>query len=378
MINRATDIMSKFLIDELLRLARIDRDWCEWQSLEPDNHHGKYRAKPKHKTWLSELWISGADAFANWAQSTWLIDGPKIFRPTVEQCAALEQIAVNLELHEYAQPYPALLVDLPEGRYQQFTSVLVHRSPHLLTCLTMSKDNKHDITTTVAVDGRPIEVSLQTFDADAFADTMVENGIEYDKITGSARVLKEDKRLANVVGGDAPMRTIVSNVLENGKGKLKKGEGGAASIDVSINLIGKQEASVCGRALRVAVNSCLALANFGHHAEYLFPKELERDQRQMDREAREHRKERPARDRVKIAPRLVTFLRDVKLHHTEESHEAGEPQGGEKSTHWRRGHWHAVLHGVGKSQRKLKLYPPVLVRADRISEQERISTIYHT
>jgi hypothetical protein len=381
MIERATDVMPKFLIKELLRLARIDRDWCEYVNLP----NARYKAHSKLPTFLRELWISGADAFSMWALSTWLIDGPKIFRPTVEQCEALEQVAVNVELTDYAQPYPAILIDLPPKRYGCYTHVICHHSPpRLLTCLTNSDDNLHDVATTVAVDGRPIEVSLQKFDDDAFRATLLDNDIVFDP-EGQTKVLAQrlDKKAGDVhaVGQEGPTRLIVRNVLTHGKGKIKPSETepGAGSLDVYIHPLHAAEAAICGKALRVAVNSCLALANFGCHAKYLFPKELVRDRSQMVREERERRHERPARDRVKLAPSLVSFVRDVKLHHTERiSSEHGEPTGKEKPTHWRRGHWHTVIHGVGRTQRKLKLFPPVLVRADRITDQERVSTVYHT
>ncbi len=81
MINRVHELIPKLLADELIRLARIDRDWCQWENLESGTG---YSARAKVATWMSKYWVTGADAFAMWAASTWLIDGPKIFRPTAE------------------------------------------------------------------------------------------------------------------------------------------------------------------------------------------------------------------------------------------------------------------------------------------------------
>lgn len=287
---RPTDVMPQMLIDELVRLGKLDPDWVQFEELEA-NH---YRARIRQPTWLRRLASGGTDAFAMHAGSTWLINGPKVFRPAPEQCAALEQIEVRLTLEEYAQPYPALLVALPRGQYGPFNSVLCHRHPRPYLIMTLnSDDHTNDICTTVArTDGNQIEVSIQRFDAD----------------------------LAEL-------------------------------------------SQVAARVLRVACNSCLALAHYGNHLGYLFPKEVENDRR-LAREQTE-RGER-ARRRLALAVQQVTFSQEITLHRTERRAWDGEPgcSGAQKSTHWRRGHWHTVPHGPGRSLRKKVLYPPVLVRAD--------------
>lgn len=182
---------------ELLRLYKLDKDWVKWEPLEGES----CRAECPYPTWVRSLWIAGQDAFALWAVSAWIGEGPKVFKPTAAQCQALEQIEVNLELSDYAQPYPALLVLLPAGRYEPFESVLCVKSDKLLICNVNSTEHLNDIITTVAVDGRPIETSLQKFDDDL-------------KPVGQA----------------------------------------------------------AAKSLRVAVNACLALVNFGAQCEALCPK----------------------------------------------------------------------------------------------------------
>ena len=35
-------------------------------------------------------------------------------------------------------------------------------------------------------------------------------------------------------------------------------------------------------------------------------------------------------------------------------------------SHWRRGHWHTVLQGVKRQQRKMKWYQPIFVKGNKL------------
>jgi hypothetical protein len=300
MFRHINDVIPKMLADELLRLVKLDRNWCTWKSLEPP----QYTCETRQQTWLRKLWQSGADAFSMWANSIWLVDGPKVFRPTPAQCRALEQIEVRLELSEYSQPYPALLVDLPTG-YEPYTSILCFKTDNLLVCVSQEPTHLHDIVTTVAVDGRPLEVSLQRYDDDC-----------------------------------------------------------------------KENAKEAGRALRVALNSCLALSNYGCHADYLYPKDVETDERLAEENT--ERGER-ARKRLEVTPSLVRFDREVVLHRPRPAHEQGEPTGREREFGWVRGHWKMQAHGPSNTLRKRILIKPYMIRADKlIGELSDTSVTYRT
>lgn len=165
MINHAHELLPETLIPELTRLYREDPEWVEFQRLEPP----RYQARIKSKTWVTRIAPHGQDVFGMWANSCWLALGPKIARPSAAQCEALENVCVNIPVADYSQPYPALLVDLPDGRYPPFKAVLCHHLPHhnLLNCQLLSPpDHEDDIVTTVALDGQDIEKSLVIFDKD--------------------------------------------------------------------------------------------------------------------------------------------------------------------------------------------------------------------
>jgi len=112
-------------------------------------------------------------------------------------------------------------------------------------------------------------------------------------------------------------------------------------------------------ALRVAVNSCLALANYPHTVEFLYPKEAERDARLAKEPT-----ERGRRAASRVHPQLATLDREVKLHRCE-GRTGSEPTGREVASHWRRGHWAMVACGEGRSQRRRVFRASVLVRADK-------------
>ena len=163
---RVTDLAPQLLIDELLRLYALDKDWMRIERVP--NNPDAYTAISRLPTWMKKLWNNGASAFNMYAVSRWLGDGPKVFRPSREQCEALEQIEVRLPLEDYAQPYPAVMV---VADYPPFTCCLCHHDPvqqYFVGCL-FSADHNDDITMTIQGDGKNVEESIRRFDEDCMA-----------------------------------------------------------------------------------------------------------------------------------------------------------------------------------------------------------------
>lgn len=291
MIQRAHDLVPEIAANELLRLVKLDRDWVEYVHL----HDAHYKAGAKYPTWLREKCAHGQDLFAMWALSLWLADGPKTFRVSASQCEAMEQVSVDLMPTEFESPYPALLVEFPEGRYAPFESCLVHNSGPIITCTLNTPGCEDDIITTISkrLEQGPIEASLQRFDED-----------------------------------------LMKNAKVN-----------TASV-----------------ALRVAVNSCLALVNYGCHKELLLKKQAENDRKLAGEQSERGKK---ARERLRVAVSVVSFNQDIRLHETRVRDGESEATGREVKSHWRRGHWRMQHYGSGNSQVKRILIKPVLVRADK-------------
>lgn len=137
----------------------------------------------------------------------------------------------------------------------------------------------------------------------------------------------------------------------------------------------EDSAEMGSRCLRVAINSCLALVNYGHHMKLLFPHEEARDRRLAEENSDRGKK---AKDRLSTHLSLVSFNQEIKLHNTEgrtyERSDDVEPTGREMlshypcremPTHWRKGCWCMQPYGPSQSLRKRILRKPCFVRADK-------------
>jgi hypothetical protein len=132
------------------------------------------------------------------------------------------------------------------------------------------------------------------------------------------------------------------------------------------------------RAQRVAINMLLALTHFGSFSELLFPKEAERDAR-LSLEPTERGAK--ARMRLKEAPRLISFEREIILAKRVDSSGKDLPAGtgGEKGFHKRKGHWCLQPCGPGHSLRKRIFRAPVFVRIDKlVGAPADTTTIYRS
>ena len=50
-----------------------------------------------------------------YAVSRVIAEGPKVFRPSLEQCLSLEHVSLTLPLEDYRQSYPTMVIELPAG-----------------------------------------------------------------------------------------------------------------------------------------------------------------------------------------------------------------------------------------------------------------------
>ncbi len=257
----------------------------------------------------------GQDYAGLLATVCWLREGPKIANVTEEQFQALRRVEVRLEVSDFKMPFPSLLVNMPVGK--MYRCVILH------SCLT---PEPHKL---------PI---------------MIGASISRDHMHDIVNVARQREGI----------------VLEE-------------SITKFIGDVTEEEGEGASSCLRVACNMALAMTNFGCQAEWMFPKEVEAEKKFVKKGNRAGRDGRRASDRLAEQPMLVFLDRNVKLYHKEGSREGGVPTGSEMAFHWRRGHWHTVLCGKGKKERKLVLYPPCMVRADLmpVASAMDTTTTYH-
>jgi hypothetical protein len=71
-------------------------------------------------------------SFLALALSRSIASGPKVFQPTIEDCAALENTTCTVAFEDYKQPYPVIIIELPKEYRKKLagpTHVLVHYEP---------------------------------------------------------------------------------------------------------------------------------------------------------------------------------------------------------------------------------------------------------
>lgn len=130
--------------------------------------------------------------------------------------------------------------------------------------------------------------------------------------------------------------------------------------------------------LRVAVNMLLALTNFGHQSEILLPKEVADDKSIMQKKRGTEAANRAA-ERLKIAPILVKFDREVVLHRVAKAKADGPPTGRTRGYCTVRGHWKSQPYGEGSKLRKRIYVAPYLVHPELlIADRMDIVTTYST
>lgn len=256
--------------------------------------------------------MTGGDVLAFAAHQSFFQKGPKVFVPSPAQCEALKNVELRLKVEDYAQPYPTLFI-IFDWDDPYFESCLVHWCPSGIVAVLQSRDPWKEVGPNEWV-AKDVVTSLTSgSEADLEVGINTWEGPEYENVS------PEDH---------------ASSVL----------------------------------ALRIALNSCLALTHYGTHSNYLFPKEVDRD-RKLSKEVSNRGFD--ARQRVKQAVQVTTFSQEVRLHRVSEgrksTHDPDQDPNAEKrevSPHWRKGYWRMQACGEKWSERKRIFIPPVLVRAD--------------
>lgn len=171
MINRISDvIVMQELVDELRMLGALPEPWLRIEMSEDEND----------PFFISRLTCSlppligrvrrtagsnGTDLAGLFSLSQW-VQCPRLVRPTAEQAESLSHVEVNIEVTDYAQPFPTMLVETPGCG--PFIGVLCHHwTPRIIILSCFSRGNRDDIVCCVRhVRGRAIERSLEVLYGD--------------------------------------------------------------------------------------------------------------------------------------------------------------------------------------------------------------------
>jgi hypothetical protein len=236
--------------------------------------------------------------------------GPKLLRPSEEQCEALARTELSIPFADYRQPFPAVVIEFPEGyRRQVEERYEVGRSPRFVVAY---HDEGRSGALIVSAHWHP------PHDCGSIGTVMCPRP-EYEFI--------EDALVRRVIApDDDPADFAVAELVE-----------------------------------RLALNFCLMLTHLGvRQVGHLNPAEAKRH-RKLARS--KYTEERERGELLSLGDfSVLDFPQHVRLHEVEER--PGEWKGGTHRTprpHWRRGHWKRQPFGVGRSQRRLVFVKPVFV-----------------
>lgn len=271
--------------------------------------------------------LSIRDKINIWLQAQVAVGGPKVFQPTLDQCLAMEQVAPRIAINDYAQPYPVMVIDLPE-KYRQARACSFGSaagvSTHAPACLLVGAHGSPPWTIWVGLvldSGVGVQWALMPSDA------TIEDGI--------VREFGQDSYLP---------------------------------ADLPANRIGSEERSVMAGLLRLSVNAMLLLADYGcKHLGPLNKSHYRRLEHHHDLARKRKMGVADAQRNLRMAPQLYGFPQDIVLHSEERTTAADSTSGGSGETdahrrpHWRRGHWKMQAFGAGLSQHKRLFIKPVLV-----------------
>lgn len=274
-----------------------------------------------------------------------ILNSPKIFEPTQLSCESMEQIAINIPLCDYHQPFPMMVIELPENYIKN----------KIVPCPQ----------TTVGYSGKP-------YDPEHYP-TLV--GVYFD----------ENLKLMIVVvyfsSGQVVNRFFWHR--EEEPITIEEEISPTHVLDLPDSLtINKEEREVASNAMRVGINACLLLMEYG--CKSLGPKNKSWAAR-LERYIEKAKKEKDVKKleqnikELNSLPIYYDFEQHVDLYESTIDESTPVHTIGERSSpipHWRRGHWTQQPYGPKQSLRKRILRKPKLINAHLLQQGALIKTIY--
>jgi hypothetical protein len=280
---------------------------------------------PPVQKWLASRWPALWDAQKRlgvqtdlWLLSEMITGGPKIFRPSLQQCLALEQISPRIPLDAYVQPYPAMIVESPEDYRRQ------------RACTTALPAPQGTDTPEFVIVGTPPPPATMIWFTIFFSSS---RRLRFMIRSGDATV--EDGIVREFGGNTDPMAEPMMD----------------------------QERDTVSLVVRVATNAMLLLTMFGCRSlGPVNPSHRERLEHFVTMAKKRGHGLPEAERNLRLASQLYGFWQEVVLH-SEERTSAGSPGSGEshRQPHWRRGHVKTHAYGPGWGLRKLIFIKPVFV-----------------
>lgn len=231
-----------------------------------------------------------------------LANGPKIVQPTTDDCIGLNRVDARLTIREYKQPFPVMLVEIPEEFRQTMTEEYETLCPKLVLLM-------HD-------SDLPY---LAIF-------TMDERGADMCSISHH----REHKSIESVLR--------VSSLDD-------------ARFRQSVNLH------------RIAVNLALLLTNYGYvNAGPLEPKQFNRNKKLL--KSKSPMKRIQARNQLDRTINLIRIEQEITWSNGASASCPNPASGGtSKTPHWRRGYIRRQRFGVGRKQERFIFIKAVFINS---------------
>jgi len=260
------------------------------------------------------------------------IDGPRIFRPTLEQCEALKQIEVKLEFKDYAQPFEVMCVEYPKNF-----------------------DRKYETN-------------------DPRGGTKI---VEPD-FTILCWIPETTLILCNLVHRPGEgWQGIVGSVGQTGNKEIESWLNPVSDPSQGIEFVLRDQETTVNKELdRIALNSMLMLMEFGcknkGYDNESYAKSL---QRRIERKVRTdlNKAELHLLGQEFVLEQEVTLYNHSRtVIHSDNEEQLRKPA----KPHIRRGHWKMVAHGIGHSLRKRMLIKPTKVNWHLLNQEPNGSVVY--
>jgi hypothetical protein len=310
--------MRSFLSDRLIALLkRIGKyDWLRFERDEhaainysrihlPDEEMRLYTAY--QNALIAAHHIKNADQVTlnivhDFVMSQCLAYGPKMLRPTVEQCEALTRVDVNISFDDYQQPFPTVMVEFPDEFRNNLSQAYDYECP-IAVVTHHNADTKRIISVALRKQGMHGAVHLMSNVRDRIEDALrekIEHGDDMDQAEVVQRIAVNFGLLMTYYGvSDAgPVNPDHDNLLRLARKKNKDKAKRAQRL-------------LAGEIRRIEfAQEVVARTSHGHHVDYA-------------------------------------------------------PGNGTKCTHWRRGHFRNQPSGVGRMMKRLVFIKPILINSVR-------------
>jgi hypothetical protein len=287
----------------------------------PEAVHERYKGTPK-------VGLPPAEgACQAWVMAGVMAEGVKLFVPTQREFEALASVEPRVPLSMYRHPFPTFLFVIPPEVYPEPLTEDYGRPVCAAVRFKQSGERGGILSCAIPGDsGREVYLSWRM----AWSDTE-----ESDEETLDAKLARLDATNPPDFGGF---------------GRL------AAITDDSENV-------ACEQIKRAVVNAALLLTDNGHRViGYQNPEHREKCLAKAKlKRLPQHIRDENARQ-ARSVPLLFGFDQHTRVYeeHAEPGRESGST-GEHVRPHWRRGHWHTVVCGKDRAERRKKYYPAVLV-----------------